>query len=141
MKTKREILVPYFYIALISGEINSLTNHDFCMKQAKHECSGQFSYECKPDKCSVDKTACTYFGSLAFTLRAYKSRSNYVHDLKKFNDFKRRIVKCTLPKYELEVGDFCSNDFKCLAIEYDVIRRERQTDRKKTVRLHWKAFV
>ena len=88
-------------------ESKSLTNHDFCMKQSANECKGNFSFDCKPDKCSIDKTAYIYFNSLAFTLKAYRSKSSHANEMKKFNDFKSKIINCTRPKYEWKRADFC----------------------------------
>lgn len=91
------------------------------MKQTKFKCIGKYSHECKPDKCSIDKTSCYFLNSLASTLRANSSRFNKAYHLKKFKDFTSRIRNCSQPKYELKTAEFCENKSICLAIDYNVI--------------------
>lgn len=125
MKVKcRLTLIVCLFIQLDFSSSSSgsvLTNHDFCMKQAS-ECSGNFKYECKPDKCSVDKTACSYFNSMIFVLNSYRSRASYAEDKKRFNTFKILIAKCPVIRYEWKAADFCLNKLKdCKTRDIDII--------------------
>lgn len=123
MYSKYFILIVFYILiqSYSSSASNSLTNHDFCLKQSKNTCSGNFSYDCKPDKCSIDKISCVYLNSLAFTLRAYKLRPTYEQELKKFKDFNSLIRDCSLKKYELKTEDYCQNKFKCMFVDFNVI--------------------
>ena len=106
------------YLMFQSYVMSNLTNHDFCMNVNRNECSGKFSYECKPDKCAFDKTACQYYNSLVFGLNLRKSSAQ---EINKFNDFKRFIKNCTTVKYEWRAGDFCLNKAKCFSYDFNVI--------------------
>jgi hypothetical protein len=100
----------------------NLTNHDFCMKvnNKENKCHGKFSYECKPDKCSIDRAACQYFNSLTFVSNL--PRINNEKDRQKFNEFKRAIKTCEIRKYTLKMSDVCSK-IKCMinASHFDVL--------------------
>jgi len=96
----------------------NLTNHDFCMKVKNNECSGKFSYECKPDKCSIDMTSCLYFNSLVFVLSISKKSDS---EKKKFNDFKRYIINCPTVTPKMKPGDFCLNTSKCSSQNFNVV--------------------
>ena len=121
---KSKYLIIIVYCVLIQSDSSSsrgLTNHDFCIKQSS-ECSGNFSYECKPDKCSVDKSACVYFNSIAFVLNSYRSKASYAKDRKQFDAFKSLITKCPVIIYEWKSTDFCLNKQKnCKTLDVDII--------------------
>ena len=103
------------YLMIQSNVMSNLTNHDFCMKNVKkNKCSENFSFECKPDKCSIGKRACQYFNSLVF---GSNLRRNNAQDMKKFNEFKRLIKNCAKTEHEHDwkTTDFCLNRVKCFS--------------------------
>ena len=122
MPAKYLIMILYgILIQSDSGMSIGLTNHDFCMKQTS-KCSGKFSFECKPDKCSIDKKACDYFNSLAFVLNSYRWRTSYPEEKKKFDSFKSLIKNCQLTRYEWKPADLCfKNSNDCQTLDLDVI--------------------
>ena len=113
MPQKHLTLIANFLIFIQLSR--SLTNHDFCLKQNNY-CSGQFKYDCNSDKCTIDKRSCSYFNSLVFVSNLNRFRANYAEEKKKFNEFKSKIVNCSVPKYEWNNADFCLNHVNCVAI-------------------------
>lgn len=115
----------FFYILIfqISFNATNLTNHHFCIKQQHHHvyCGGNYTYDCMPDKCSVDKTACDHFRSLTFANSYIRTMRTNNAELMKFIEFKRLMKSCPVLKYAWRVDDFCFNRNQCARYEYNVM--------------------
>jgi len=113
----------FVYILIQSVLSNGLTNHDLCMKDTNTECNAMHSYECKPNKCSISERVCDDFKRLEYVLSSFRSRRTYDVQMNKLSEFKKLIKKCPHHKYEWRANDYCLNNRKCIAFEFNVITR------------------
>ena len=108
------IIIKLSYLTLTQ---RLLSSDELCNK-AKYQtkCPDNYTFTCKSDKCSFDKTACSKLFYFNYQVRVSKNRESLKTNLGKYEKFLKSIKKC---ESDWQPNKVCLNLNNCSALEFN----------------------